>query len=244
MCRDLPLLHDASTVNASFNALPKEANGFPANRTLQDFIAANFGTAGSDFESALPDDFSSEPEDFLTNVTDPAIRQWALQVNDLWQDLCREVFLLTIHPCVLLHTVLPADCQQGWRVHQKKAGQLQVSQSYTGRPESHLGGLPSASACPWSPWSLGLHNSWQDLGLLTACFCTDLFNSLSAVQSMQKDSVLICSRRWLHILDCRHECSYECSQFHCQTAVCRLWHTLCRATQALACVRNHPCANQ
>ena len=98
MCRDLPLLHDAATVNASFNALPKEANGFPANRTLQDFIAANFGTAGSDFESALPDDFSSEPEDFLTNVTDPAIRQWALQVNDLWQDLCREVFLLTIHP--------------------------------------------------------------------------------------------------------------------------------------------------
>ena len=93
LCRDLPLLTDAATINASFNALPKEANGFPANKTLQAFIAANFGAAGSDFESAVPDDFSSEPEDFLPNVTDPAIRQWALQVNDLWQDLCREVRL-------------------------------------------------------------------------------------------------------------------------------------------------------
>ena len=92
-CRDLPLLTDAATVNASFNALPKEANGFPANETLQAFLAANFGAAGSDFESAVPDDFSSEPEEFLANVTDPAIRQWALQVNDLWQDLCREARL-------------------------------------------------------------------------------------------------------------------------------------------------------
>lgn len=91
MHRDLPLLYDASIVNASFNALPTESNGFPANETLQDFLAANFGTAGSDFENAVPEDFSSEPDNFLPNVTDPAIRQWALAVNDLWQDLCREV---------------------------------------------------------------------------------------------------------------------------------------------------------
>lgn len=90
--RDLPLLHDAATVNASFNALPKQSNGFPASETLQEFLAANFGTAGSDFEAAVPDDFSSQPDTFLPNVTDPAIRQWALAVNDLWQDLCREVW--------------------------------------------------------------------------------------------------------------------------------------------------------
>lgn len=89
--RDMPLLKDAAAVNASFNALPKEANGFPANATLQKFLAANFGAAGSDFESAVPDDFSAEPDNFLPNVTDPAIRKWALQVNGLWQDLCREV---------------------------------------------------------------------------------------------------------------------------------------------------------
>ena len=91
LCRDLSLLFDPALVNTSFKALPKEANGFPANQTLQAFLAANFGTAGSDFENAVPDDFSSEPENFLPNVTDPAIRQWALAVNDLWQDLCREV---------------------------------------------------------------------------------------------------------------------------------------------------------
>ncbi len=91
MHRDLPLLYDAATVNASFNALPKQSNGFPAIETLQQFLAANFGTAGSDFEAAVPDDFSSEPDNFLPNVTEPAIRQWALAVNDLWQDLCREV---------------------------------------------------------------------------------------------------------------------------------------------------------
>lgn len=91
MRRDLPLLYDAATVNASFNALPKQSNGFPANETLQEFLAANFGTAGSDFEAAVPDDFSSEPDNFLPNVTEPAIRQWGLAVNDLWQDLCREV---------------------------------------------------------------------------------------------------------------------------------------------------------
>ena len=91
MRRDLPLLYDAATVNAIFNALPKQSNGFPANETLQAFLAVNFGTAGSDFEAAVPDDFSSEPDNFLPNVTEPAIRQWALAVNDLWQDLCREV---------------------------------------------------------------------------------------------------------------------------------------------------------
>ncbi|DBA96181.1 TPA: hypothetical protein ACH3X1_015660 [Trebouxia sp. C0004] len=103
---DLPLLYDAATVNASFNALPKQSNGFPANQTLQEFLAANFGTAGSDFEAAVPDDFSSEPDNFLPNVTEPAIRQWALAVNDLWQDLCREV-----NESVLtrpqLHSLLP-----------------------------------------------------------------------------------------------------------------------------------------
>nr|QOL01196.1 putative extracellular protein TR9_008 [Trebouxia lynnae] len=103
---DLPLLRDAATVDASFNALPKEANGFPANSTLQDFLAANFGTAGSDFESAAPDDFSSQPEDFLPNVTDPSIRQWALQVNDLWQDLCREVNQSVMEQ-PQLHSLLP-----------------------------------------------------------------------------------------------------------------------------------------
>ncbi|KAA6417621.1 MAG: putative trehalase-like, partial [Trebouxia sp. A1-2] len=106
MRRDLPLLYDAATVNASFNALPKQSNGFPANETLQEFLAANFGTAGSDFEAAVPDDFSSEPDNFLPNVTEPAIRQWGLAVNDLWQDLCREV-----NESVLtqpqLHSLLP-----------------------------------------------------------------------------------------------------------------------------------------
>ena len=76
--------------------MPKESNGFPANETLQAFLANNFGMAGSDFESSVPDDFSSEPDNFLPNVTDPAIRQWALAVNDLWQDLCCEVTNLKV----------------------------------------------------------------------------------------------------------------------------------------------------
>ncbi|KAL3152867.1 hypothetical protein ABBQ38_012177 [Trebouxia sp. C0009 RCD-2024] len=103
---DMPLLKDAAAVNASFNALPKEANGFPANATLQKFLAANFGAAGSDFESAVPDDFSAEPDNFLPNVTDPAIRKWALQVNGLWQDLCREVNESVIQQ-PQLHSLLP-----------------------------------------------------------------------------------------------------------------------------------------
>ncbi|KAL3155290.1 hypothetical protein ABBQ32_013074 [Trebouxia sp. C0010 RCD-2024] len=104
--RDLPLLRDAAAVNASFNTLPKEANGFPANKTLQDFLAANFGAAGSDFESAVPEDFYAEPDNFLPNVTDPAIRKWALQVNGLWQDLCREVNESVMQQ-PQLHSLLP-----------------------------------------------------------------------------------------------------------------------------------------
>ena len=87
-------------VNDSFNTLPKGSNGFPANQILQAFLADNFGTAGSDFESSVPDDFSSEPDNFLPNVTDPAIRQWALAVNDLWRDLCRQVTALTFLPVI------------------------------------------------------------------------------------------------------------------------------------------------
>lgn len=90
--RDLPLLRDAATVNASFLALPTEANGFPANATLQQFLASNFNLVpGSDFEAVTPDDFSSDPDGFLPNVTDTNIRSWALSVNDLWQTLCRQV---------------------------------------------------------------------------------------------------------------------------------------------------------
>lgn len=96
-CRDLPLLRDAAAVNESFLTLPTEANGFPSNATLYQFLSQNFDLVpGSDFDEATPDDFSSDPEGFLPNVTDSDIRNWALSVNDLWQTLCREVSKLGI----------------------------------------------------------------------------------------------------------------------------------------------------
>ena len=97
MCRDLPLLRDAAAVNASFLTLPVEANGFPTNATLYQFLSQNFNLVpGSDFDEVTPDDFSSDPEGFLPNVTDSDIRNWALSVNDLWQTLCREVRALRV----------------------------------------------------------------------------------------------------------------------------------------------------
>ena len=76
----------------AFAQLPKDSStGLPSNTTMQQFMATYFSPAGSDFDQISPSDFSSEPKGFLPNVTDPGVRSWALAVNDLWQDLVREV---------------------------------------------------------------------------------------------------------------------------------------------------------
>ena len=78
----------------AFDQLPKDSStGLPSNATMQQFMATYFSSAGSDFNQISPSDFSNEPENFLPNVTDQGVRSWALAVNELWQDLVREVRL-------------------------------------------------------------------------------------------------------------------------------------------------------
>lgn len=51
------------------------------------------GLECSDLQPANPPDFVAEPPNFLPNVTDPAIRRWALDVHSLWNLLTRQVYL-------------------------------------------------------------------------------------------------------------------------------------------------------
>jgi alpha,alpha-trehalase len=78
---------------SAYDQLPKDADGLPSNATLQSFLGQYFGMAGTDFNYVEPPGFTANPSQatFLPNVTNTTIRTWAVQVNDLWQDLTAEV---------------------------------------------------------------------------------------------------------------------------------------------------------
>ncbi|KAK9807093.1 hypothetical protein WJX73_003834 [Symbiochloris irregularis] len=87
---DMPALTSPSSIQANFAALTADTNGTLAVEDLQEFVNQHFGVAGSDFTRYEPADYSPDgPPEFLPLVTDPAIRQWALEVNALWPYLSR-----------------------------------------------------------------------------------------------------------------------------------------------------------
>jgi alpha,alpha-trehalase len=88
---DLPLNTEPGQVEAAFNGLPRLANGSVDRPALVAFVNQYFGDPGSDLEEYVPSDFQQSPPGFLPNVTDPAVRQWALDVHGLWLNLSRRV---------------------------------------------------------------------------------------------------------------------------------------------------------
>ncbi|MFH4981787.1 hypothetical protein AB6A40_008496 [Gnathostoma spinigerum] len=94
---DKPLKKDPEVVLAEFKKkFPKEltTNDREAVKT---FIQENFDDEGSELGECKLDDWEEEPEQ-LIGIEDPQLRQFALDVNGMWNKLCR-----TFKPNVLNH---------------------------------------------------------------------------------------------------------------------------------------------
>ncbi len=70
-------------------------------QALQAFLTQYFGAAGSDLLPWQPTDFSDNPT-LLATLPNATLRQWAQEVNGLWNILGRQVLVLT--HCTHSHT--------------------------------------------------------------------------------------------------------------------------------------------
>lgn len=78
---DMPMKFDPEVVTANFNSL-----AIIDKDTLTQFLNDNFLPAGSDIVKYIPADYSTNPA-FLSELTDPNMREWASAINNLWLSL-------------------------------------------------------------------------------------------------------------------------------------------------------------
>uniref|UniRef100_A0A7E4UL98 Trehalase n=1 Tax=Panagrellus redivivus TaxID=6233 RepID=A0A7E4UL98_PANRE len=94
---DMPLKFDPDTTIADFEA---EFNGTgkidPVK--LQKFVNDHFYPAGHELEQCVPAGYSPKPGKLMT-IVDDSLRDWALNLNNVWSHLCRKVSdNVTLHP--------------------------------------------------------------------------------------------------------------------------------------------------
>ncbi|KAG2442316.1 hypothetical protein HXX76_002402 [Chlamydomonas incerta] len=78
----------AAAVHADWEQL--KTSGI-TQKTLQGFIAANFGSPGSDLEAVLPAGWHEEPPAWLAGLPEEEARAFGGAVHQLWKTLCRQV---------------------------------------------------------------------------------------------------------------------------------------------------------
>eukprot|EP00928_Gymnodinium_smaydae_P017829 TRINITY_DN16808_c0_g6_i2.p1 TRINITY_DN16808_c0_g6~~TRINITY_DN16808_c0_g6_i2.p1 ORF type:complete len:481 (-),score=81.56 TRINITY_DN16808_c0_g6_i2:84-1469(-) len=82
---DMPLRQDPETVLAAFSQLQDPNNP----QVLRAFIAKHFSDPGHEFEPWTPPDYQDRPPHVMS-ITNETLRQWALQLNELWVTLSRK----------------------------------------------------------------------------------------------------------------------------------------------------------
>ena len=66
------------------------ANPNPSKEQILEFVKANFEEPGKEFEDWIPDDWHDSPQ-FVKNIKDAKLKQFALDLNDLWLKLGRKM---------------------------------------------------------------------------------------------------------------------------------------------------------
>lgn len=57
---------------------------------VRKFLRGNFKDPGEELDKCTPGDWKKSPKKF-DHIHDPSYRQWAMELNELWKELCREV---------------------------------------------------------------------------------------------------------------------------------------------------------
>ncbi|CAD6186790.1 unnamed protein product [Caenorhabditis auriculariae] len=89
---DMPMLQDPAMVLSAFSSVfgnNSNSNNMSKVR-LQTFIDQYFSAPGSELVVCTPSDWKPNPPKLAT-IQDPKLRDWALQLNNIWKDLCRQV---------------------------------------------------------------------------------------------------------------------------------------------------------
>lgn len=69
----------------------QDATSFnPTKEQIKEWVEANFDEPGQEFESWKPDDWTSHPK-FADSIKDPKLKQFALDLNQVWLDLGRKM---------------------------------------------------------------------------------------------------------------------------------------------------------
>lgn len=103
----LKLPHDLSTVESVFDDLTAGSRDMsvPVEK-LKKFVNEYFDPAGKDLVHHEPEDFVSDPTEFLLNVENKQVRVWAREVHCLWKTLSGRVSDAVIESPDR-HTLLP-----------------------------------------------------------------------------------------------------------------------------------------
>nr|QFR37592.1 trehalase 1A [Odontopera bidentata] len=86
---DLQMRNDENTTLNAFQILLNATNNAPTVDQLRDFVLEYFDES-SELENWTPEDYSDTP-DFLNNIRDVDLRQFAKNINDIWPTLGRRV---------------------------------------------------------------------------------------------------------------------------------------------------------
>ncbi|XP_061361632.1 trehalase-like [Gastrolobium bilobum] len=103
---DMPLKLDLCVTEEAFDKLGRSGDGKVSVEELTCFIEEYFERAGDDMEPLEAEDFVEEPEGFLAKVEHPEVREWALKVHSLWNNLSRKM-CNGVKREPHLHTLLP-----------------------------------------------------------------------------------------------------------------------------------------
>jgi len=82
---DMPMINDVTATQNSYDNI--DSSNYSQ---LESWVYANFDEAGSDLDSWVPEDLSSNPP-ILDYITNQSLSDWASDINSLWSSLGRIV---------------------------------------------------------------------------------------------------------------------------------------------------------
>ena len=87
---DMKLKAKPAETLAKFDEFQKETNFTATKEQIKAFVEANFEEPGQEFEAWKPDDWHEKPQ-FVENIKDPKLKDFALGLNKVWLDLGRKM---------------------------------------------------------------------------------------------------------------------------------------------------------
>ncbi|XP_037717006.1 trehalase isoform X2 [Drosophila subpulchrella] len=87
---DMKLNNSPDKTLADFEALMQAKNQTPTSEDLKKFVDEYFSPKGTELEAWTPTDWKENPS-FLDLISDPDLKQWGVELNNIWKILGRKM---------------------------------------------------------------------------------------------------------------------------------------------------------